>query len=243
MNTHHKYAPLTPAVVLLSGGLDSSTLLAHARDSLAVDPMLALSVDYGQRHARELRSAEQIAKHYRTRHEVLDLTGWGKLLGGSALTDPTVDVPHGHYADDNMRSTVVPNRNATMLAAAAGVAAAIGARVVLTAVHAGDHAVYPDCRPEFIESMSQTAMLGTGGDVFVDAPFVHWTKTDIAEHAGRLSVPIDLTWSCYEGGEQHCGRCGTCVERREALHDAGVDDTTLYEVPLSESLSLLGEDR
>jgi 7-cyano-7-deazaguanine synthase len=215
--------PLTD-VVLLSGGLDSTTLLAANTKTTG----LVLSVDYGQRHSRELEAAFAVAAHYGIEHQVLDLRSWGLLLTGSALTDPTVDVPHGHYADASMAATIVPNRNATMLMAAVGIAVTRGARRVLTAVHAGDHPVYPDCRPAFISAISYAALLATDGKATVAAPFSEITKTDIARLAGELNVPIGLTWSCYEGGDVHCGQCGTCVERIEALHDAGVTDPTMY---------------
>ena len=213
-------------LVLLSGGLDSSTLLAQR--ATAGTAAFALSVNYGQRHRRELLAAASVAAHYGVDHAVLDMTGWGALLTGSALTDPTVAVPHGHYADDSMRATIVPNRNATLLMAACGVAISRGCTHVLTAVHAGDHPVYPDCRPEFIGAAAVAAELGTDRAVTIEAPFVGVSKTDIARRAAELGLPVELTWSCYEGGTVHCGRCGTCVERREALTDAGVTDPTEY---------------
>lgn len=213
-------------LVLLSGGLDSSTLLAQraARGTAAV----ALSVDYGQRHRRELDAAVRVAAYYEVEHHVLDMTGWGRLLTGSALTDPTVDVPHGHYADESMKATIVPNRNATLLMAACGVAISKGCTHVLTAVHAGDHPVYPDCRPEFIDAAARAAELGSGGAVTIEAPFVSISKTDIAVWAAKLRLPVSRTWSCYEGGDLHCGKCGTCVERIEALNEAGIIDPTRY---------------
>lgn len=215
-----------PDLVLLSGGLDSTTLLA---DRVAAGTAkVALSVDYGQRHIREMSAALDIAEHYAIQHEILDLRGWGRLLTGSALTDRSVEVPHGHYADESMKATIVPNRNATLLMAACGVAISFGCDQVLTAVHAGDHPIYPDCRPEFIELASQTVIAATDGHAMIAAPFVHWTKTDIARHADELGVPIQLTWSCYEGNDVHCGECGTCVERIEALQDANVTDPTPY---------------
>lgn len=218
-------------LVLLSGGLDSSTLLA-ARVALAdandAPRPLAVVVDYGQRHAREVGAAYEVGGRYGVIVVTLDLRPWGATLTGSALTDRSVPVPHGHYADASMAATIVPNRNATMLCAAAGIAAARGCEVVLTAVHAGDHPVYPDCRPEFIDAIDRAVQLGTGGLVRIAAPFVNISKTDIARQAGDLGVPIGATWSCYEGGRVHCGRCGTCVERIEALRDAGVPDPTEY---------------
>lgn len=215
-------------LVLLSGGLDSSTLLARShKDGTAA---VALSVNYGQRHRRELDAASQIAAFYGVEHIVLDLTSWGALLSGSALTDPAVSVPHGHYADESMRSTIVPNRNATLLMAAAGVAISRGCTHVLTAVHAGDHPIYPDCRPDFVQAANYAVELGTDGAVAIEAPFATISKTDIATLARDIEVPIHLTWSCYEGGARHCGQCGTCTERREALTEAGVNDFTSYLV-------------
>lgn len=224
---------MTRTVTLLSGGMDSTTALAlAAREST---PVLALSVDYGQRHAKELDAAAAIAQHYGVPHRVLDLTGWGRLLTGSALTDPSVAVPHGHYAAPNMAVTVVPNRNATMLMAAAGIADALDATEVWAAVHAGDHAVYPDCRPEFITAANITLNVSTEGRVTIRAPFVDITKTDIAALGHDLNVPFELTWSCYEGGTVHCGKCGTCTERRSAFIDAGVPDPTIYAASLEET--------
>lgn len=219
---------VTGYVTLLSGGMDSTTLLGQLHDT-GLD-VRAVGFDYGQRHRIELGAAASIAEHYGIRYDVVDLTSLGRLLTGSSLTDPAVPVPHGHYAEPSMRATVVPNRNMIMLACAAGVAVANGLNRVATAVHAGDHFVYPDCRPAFVKAASLTTMLGTDtfGDVEVIAPFVHMSKTDIARRAYDLDVPLHLTWSCYEGGSVHCGRCGTCVERREAFADAGLTDPTNY---------------
>lgn len=215
----------SPSVVLLSGGMDSATALAlEAREG---DVRLAVAVNYGQRHLTEIRSAEALAAFYGVDLEVLDLTGWGRLLKGSSLTDPTVEVPDGHYAAPNMAVTVVPNRNATMLMAAAGVAQAVGASRVVTAVHSGDHHVYPDCRPEFIQAASLASTLGAG--ISISAPFVEISKTEICRIGVEIDVPYGLTWSCYKGGRFHCGTCGTCVERREAFEEAGYPDPTIYE--------------
>lgn len=215
------------SIVLLSGGLDSSTLLALC---VAMgDEVETLSINYGQRHKVELESAKALAAHYGVPHDIVDLTSITKFLGGSALTDD-VTVPDGHYAEETMRITVVPNRNAIMLSVATGVAVARGANRVAAAVHAGDHFIYPDCRPEFVESMRNTMLLGTKsfGDIGFFTPFVNQTKANIAHLAAALRLPIELTWSCYKGGTVHCGACGTCFERREAMELAGVQDPTVY---------------
>lgn len=221
--------PLVVAIV--SGGMDSVTL-AHWLVANDVDVEL-VSVDYGQRHAKELDYAAECADRLHAPWSVIDLSSITKHLTGSALTDPDVDVPEGHYADDTMRATVVPNRNALMLSAAAAVAVAHGAKAVATGVHAGDHAVYPDCRPEFVDAMTQALAVGNEGfcveGFHVMAPFVTIGKHDIARQGHQLGVPFDRTWSCYKGGDLHCGRCGTCVERIEAFHLAGVPDPTEYE--------------
>jgi 7-cyano-7-deazaguanine synthase len=215
-------------LVLLSGGIDSTTAMAYAhhRHSLAA----AISVDYGQRHRRELDAAADVARHYGATWYLLDLTSWGEALPGSALTDRDVPVPHGHYAAPMMRATIVPNRNATFLMAAVGVAIAHGYDRVLTAIHAGDHAIYPDCRPEFIDAMNTAVAIGTETKVQIVAPFSWLTKTAVVAFGDGLDAPYHLTWSCYEGGDVHCGRCGTCTERIEAFRDAGVADPTVYDV-------------
>ncbi len=218
------------AVATVSGGMDSVTLaylLASEGFSLHL-----LSVNYGQRHLKELEYAKLCAKRLGAEFDVVDISSIGRLLKGSALTDD-VPVPHGHYAAPNMAITVVPNRNAIMLSIAYGVAVAEGAELVATGVHAGDHFVYPDCRPEFIEvfgAMQKKAVEGFGDESLrLHALFVEWSKADIVATGTRLSVSYADTWSCYEGGEVHCGECGTCVERRESFQIAGVRDPTVYE--------------
>ncbi len=214
-------------VVLFSGGMDSTALLAGEVNGGA-EPV-ALSVNYGQRHIREVMSAKAICALLGVAHEVIDLSVLGGHLG-SALTWKEREVPDGHYAEETMRQTVVPNRNAIMLMVAGGYASAIGASVVKTAVHAGDHFIYPDCRPEFILSASDTLRLGTEGfgDVVIEAPFVMKSKADIAAFGASVDAPFDLSWSCYKGENVHCGSCGTCFERREAFILAGVTDPTVY---------------
>jgi 7-cyano-7-deazaguanine synthase len=213
-------------LVLLSGGMDSTTAMAEAAAGNTLGA--ALTVNYGQRHARELKAAIEVAGHYGATHYLLDLTSWGSLLAGSALTDNAVNVPHGHYADETMRATIVPNRNATLLMAAAGIALANGFDRVVTAVHAGDHPIYPDCRPAFVHAINAALALGTESDLEVVAPFARMTKTEIATYSRVVNAPLHLSWSCYEGGELHCGQCGTCVERIEAFRDAGIPDPTSY---------------
>ncbi|MDN3056868.1 7-cyano-7-deazaguanine synthase QueC [Streptomyces sp. SRF1] len=217
------------AVLAFSGGMDSTTLAAHYNAQGYA--LLLLSVDYGQRHVRELEAARRIAAHYRAEHHVVDLTSVGAFMPGSALTDGTVDVPEGHYAEASMRATVVPNRNAILVNVAVGIASARAAGVVALGIHAGDHAIYPDCRPAFINALqaSITASLEGFPTPIVEAPFVYLTKTDIARLAADLDAPLGMSWSCYNGGALHCGRCGTCVERREAFTDAGLTDPTEYE--------------
>lgn len=215
-------------VVLLSGGLDSTALASELVDTEGAGAVYALGVNYGQRHARELLSANAVAAHLGIDFGVVDLRAVGSMLSSSLTTD--TPVPHGHYADDNMRATVVPNRNAIMLSVAVGIASSRGHDAVATAVHAGDHPVYPDCRPEFIQALSYAAQVGTEGigNVRVIAPFVNLSKDEVLTTGQAVGAPYALTWSCYEGGELHCGRCGTCVERAEAFHLAGVEDPTDY---------------
>ena len=218
-------------VAILSGGLDSTTL-AYWLQAQGHEVHL-LSFDYGQRHRRELAYAKATAERLRVPWDLVDLGTIRPLLEGSALTDGGVDVPEGHYAEDTMKATVVPNRNMILLAIAAAKAISWGARYVAFGAHAGDRAVYPDCRAVFVDVLDSALWIGNEGfirkDFTILAPFLEWTKTEIAEEAGRLGVPLDLTWSCYVGGALHCGRCGTCCERREAIEEAGLDDLTVYE--------------
>lgn len=217
------------AVLCFSGGMDSTTLAArYASEGYG---LLLLSFDYGQLHRRrELQAAFRIADRLGAEHHVIDLSSVAPLLPGSALTDPSVDVPDGHYAEESMKSTVVPNRNAIMASIALGIASARGAELIGLGVHAGDHAIYPDCRPEFVDALQGLAAVALKGmhTPQIVTPFVHMTKAEIAAHAATVDAPLDLSWSCYKGGEVHCGTCGTCVERREAFADAGREDPTEY---------------
>lgn len=218
-------------VAVVSGGMDSAVLAHHLRAEGW--GLHLLSFDYGQRHAKELDHARKLAASFGTPHAVVDLRSTGALLAGSALTDEAVDVPEGHYTDASMRATVVANRNAIFVQIAVGVAVAEGADAVAVGIHAGDHPIYPDCRPAFVEAAEQLALVANEGfiaDGFrLLAPFLHRTKADIVTLGTELGVPFAETWSCYAGGDRHCGRCGTCVERREAFELAGVPDPTAYE--------------
>lgn len=217
-------------IVICSGGLDSVSL-AH---KVAAEHELTglISFDYGQRHSKEIDYAARCAKRLGAPFDLIDMRHIGAHLSGSALTDD-VDVPDGHYAEETMKVTVVPNRNAIMLAIAFGVAAAKQADAVATAVHGGDHFIYPDCRSDFtkaFEAMQAKALDGYA-NVQLYTPFVHIPKSAIVTEGAKHNTPFADTWSCYKGGEEHCGRCGTCVERREAFHLAGVADPTIYADP------------
>lgn len=220
-------------LVLLSGGMDSSVVLAQALHKK--NKVSAVSFLYGQRHKRELDSAKLLMAYYRKQvpdqvgdHHILDLTGASGAFKGSALTGGG-SVPEGHYEDKSMKQTVVPNRNMTLLSLASGVAIANNLNGVLYGAHAGDHAIYPDCREEFFEAFRTTLKLGNYNAPDLTAPFIKLSKADIAKTGIKLGVPFQLTWSCYKGGDVHCGKCGTCVERKEAFTLIKAEDPTEYQ--------------
>lgn len=209
------------AVVILSGGMDSTTLAYDLVNKKY--EVFALSFDYGQKHRKELVKAMVTATNLGIRHEVIDLSYLSKFLK-SSLTDSTQQVPEGHYADDNMKSTVVPNRNMIMLSIAIGYAITVGADTVAYGAHAGDHAIYPDCRPQFVWEMQKVADICHFTPVKLYAPYLSIHKGEIAILGKMLKVPYENTWTCYVGGEKPCGRCGSCVERAEAFAFAGMED-------------------
>lgn len=212
-------------VLILSGGMDSTTLLYEMKERIA----LAVSFDYGSNHnAREIGYAKLHCCRLGIRHFVIKLDFMRDYFK-SSLLDGADAIPEGNYADENMKSTVVPFRNGIMLAVAAGIAESEGLKYVMMANHGGDHAIYPDCRPEFVRAMSEATKAGTYPGIEVLAPYTNLTKADIARRGKQLGVDYSETWSCYKGGEKHCGKCGTCVERKEALCEAGIDDPTEYE--------------
>lgn len=215
-------------LLVCSGGLDSVSLAYSLASQNALSRLV--SFDYGQRHRKEIQFAHLCAEQLGVPYHVIDMRGVGAVLTGSALTDD-IDVPEGHYEEDSMKSTVVPNRNAILLSIAYGVAAANRDDGVATAVHGGDHFIYPDCRPAFTEAFAKMQHAALDGYANVDlvTPFVNKSKADIVIEGARVNTPFEKTWSCYKGGDKHCGRCGTCVERREAFHLAKIKDPTDYE--------------
>ncbi len=215
-------------VQAISGGMDS-TVLAYMLANM--DELAALiSVDYGQRHRRELGYAQGTAQRLRVPFYLVDLRTLNPLIQGSALTDQSVQVPEGHYSENSMRATVVPNRNMILLSILAAHAVAIDADAIAYAAHKGDAAQYPDCRSEFIDAMEEAICIGNlwSQPIAVLSPFIRTSKAEIAMLGATLHVPWHSTYSCYQGGEVHCGRCGTCVERLEAFYLAGITEPTQY---------------
>lgn len=227
-------------VIVYSGGLDSTVLLYHLRD--AGHDLHALSIDYGQRHRCELDRAAAICAELEIPQPMADLSAIQPLLAGNSLTSPEIEVAEGHYTEESMKTTVVPNRNMIFLAVATGHALSIQAGQIAYAAHSGDHAIYPDCRNEFADAMAAAIELADWEQVKLSRPFVDWSKADIVRRGAELGVPFEKTWSCYKGGEVHCGRCGTCIERREAFDLAKVEDPTTYadDAPSLESLRANG---
>ena len=219
---------MTDYYVLHSGGLDSTVALTLAKTQRDARNVYSVGIDYGQRHITELDAAQAIAKTLNTPRVTIDFTGYGRSVK-SALTDTSIAVPNEDYNAENMADTVVPGRNAVMLAAVAGFATSNSRdhpATIVIAVHGGDHHIYPDCRPEFITAQDRALQLATGANIW--APFSTKTKAEITEIGDILSAPLALTWSCYNGGQIHCGTCATCRERKQAFQAAGVSDPTEY---------------
>lgn len=213
-------------VVLCSGGMDSVTALHWARQEHTVSA--AVSFDYGSKHnPRELPFATEHATKLGVRHEIVPLRFMDRLFASDLLSSGG-SIPEGHYEAANMRQTVVPFRNAIMLSIGAGFAESAGAEGLVIAAHSGDHAIYPDCREDFMRAMGDAMRLGTYAGVQLLRPFIAMNKGGITALGARLGVDFARTWSCYKGGAIHCGKCGTCVERREAFAQAGLPDPTVY---------------
>ncbi|MDP7268128.1 MAG: 7-cyano-7-deazaguanine synthase QueC [Pirellulales bacterium] len=214
-------------VVILSGGMDSTTLLYHMMH--AGHGVKALSVNYGQRHVRELDAAAQICRALEVEHQIADLRAIGPLLGSNSLTSESVDVPHGHYEEESMKMTVVPNRNMLMISVAVAWAVSLKFDAVAYGAHTGDHAIYPDCREAFADALDRAVQLCDWHSVKLLRPFVGMDKGDIARRGHELAVPFETCWTCYEGGEKHCGKCGACQERIEAFAKFNIADRIEYE--------------
>ena len=212
-------------LIVLSGGMDSVTLLYEYQRDIA----LAVSFDYGSKHnARELPFARLHCERLGIEHLVIPLGFIGQYFH-SALLSSGGAIPKGRYDEENMASTVVPFRNGIMLSIAAGLAESRGLDRVYIANHFGDHAIYPDCRSSFIRPMHEAIHEGTGNHVSISAPYTDLTKGEIAAHGKKLGIDYAETWSCYEGDTIQCGTCGTCIERREAMQEAGIIDPTPYK--------------
>ncbi len=213
------------SLLVLSGGMDSTTMLHEYAGRIA----LAVTFNYGSNHnAREIECARYNCGQLGIELVEVAMPFVGELFESSLLSGADA-IPEGDYDDDNMRSTVVPFRNGIMLAVAAGLAESRGLHTLMLANHGGDHAIYPDCRAGFVEAMSRAIAEGTYDHIEIFAPYTGLTKTDIARRGAALGIDYSHTYSCYKGGERHCGRCGTCTERRQAFADSGIADPTLYE--------------
>lgn len=211
-------------IIVLSGGLDSVTLMHEYKDRIA----LAITFDYHSRHAtKEISCAKWQCEKLGIPHLILELEFMDQYMNSSLFANSSEEIPMGSYTENNMKSTVVPFRNGIMLSVAAGIAESKGLKYVLIANHSGDHSIYPDCRPQFIEAMSSAIHNGTYNNAEILAPYTNISKRDIALKGQQLGVDYEHTYSCYNGGDKHCGKCGTCVERREAL--AGFDPTEYAE--------------
>ena len=226
-------------VVLCSGGMDSVTALYWAAREHVVSAVV--SFDYGAKHnPRELPFAAEHAARLGVRHETIAMEFVNRLFASDLLQSGGA-IPEGHYEAENMKQTVVPFRNAIMLSIACGFAESVEAQAVVIAAHGGDHAIYPDCRETFMQAMGEAMKQGTYAGVGLLRPFIALNKAQIAGEGARLGVDFARTWSCYKGGAVHCGKCGTCVERREAFREAGLADPTVYEAtpPLPEKPATL----
>ena len=213
------------SIIILSGGMDSVTLLYDQKDRIA----LAITFDYGSNHnKREVAFAHKHCEALGIEHLLIPLDFMGRYFKSSLLEGADA-IPEGDYDEANMKSTVVPFRNGIMLSVAVGLAESRDLQYVMMANHAGDHTIYPDCRPEFVEAFSRAAETGTFPGIQLLSPYTHLSKGQIAMRGRELGIDYRETWSCYKGGAVHCGRCGTCIERREALAEAGIDDATDYE--------------
>lgn len=215
------------AVVVYSGGMDSYTVL-HAALAAGKD-VYALSFNYGQRHSKELDVAAKVCQKFNIPHKVVDISAINSLMAGSSLTDD-IEIPEGHYAEDSMKNTVVPNRNMVLLSMAIAYAVSLEAPEVYYGAHAGDHHIYPDCRPEFVHAMNAVSQIANYEPVEIVTPFLSSSKGEILAAGLAMNLNYGDTWTCYNGREKACGKCGACNERMEAFNEQGVTDPLSYEV-------------
>ena len=213
-------------VIIYSGGMDSYTVLHLAKHQGF--EVHAVSFNYGQRHSKELLYAQNVTRKYNIEHKIVDITNINQLIGGSSLTSD-IEVPEGHYAQASMKQTVVPNRNMILLSLAVGYAVSIEASVVYFGAHSGDHAIYPDCRTEFVTAMNEVCKIANYDAIEVRAPFLHNNKIDILAQGLALGLDYSETWTCYNGREKACGKCGACQERLEAFALNNQTDPLEYE--------------
>lgn len=214
-------------VVIYSGGMDSFTVLHRAINEDY--EVYALSFNYGQRHDKELVYAAKVCEELGVNHLITDITQINQLLQGSSLTSDDIEVAEGHYTAENMKSTIVPNRNMILLSLAVGYAVSIEAEKVFYGAHGGDHTIYPDCRPEFVMAMNDVTKIANFEPVEIVSPFLNDDKIKILNYGLALGLDYGKTWTCYNGREKACGKCGSCVERLEAFEANGVADPLLYE--------------
>ena len=213
-------------VVIYSGGMDSFTVLNKAlRQGHEV---YALSFNYGQRHVKELEVAKSVCDDLGVNHKIVDISAINELIGGSSLTDD-IDVPEGHYEEESMKSTIVPNRNMILLSLAVGYAVSLKASKVFYGAHSGDHAIYPDCRPEFVRKMDDVCRIANYDEVEIVCPYLDKSKIDILTDGLQMGLDYSHTWTCYNGREQACGKCGACQERLEAFALNNASDPLPYE--------------
>lgn len=217
---------MAKVVVIYSGGMDSFTVLNHAIH--AGHDVYALSFNYGQRHVRELDAAAKICDSLKLSHKIVDITAMNSLMAGSSLTSD-IDIPEGHYQAESMQSTVVPNRNMILLSLAIGYAVSIDAEAVYYGAHSGDHAIYPDCRPEFVEKMNAVSLIANYQPVRIEVPFLHNNKAEILAAGLAMGLDYSQTWTCYNGRDKACGKCGACIERLEAFAANQQTDPLPYE--------------
>ncbi|KAA0017856.1 7-cyano-7-deazaguanine synthase QueC [Salinicola corii] len=229
MTPSTSHTPSKPAVVIYSGGMDSYTVLHRAiREGYEVH---ALSFHYGQRHARELDVARRVCEDLRVSHRIVDIRAIHQLIGNSALTDSDRSMPKADYAEDNLADTVVPNRNMILLSLAIGYAVNIEASVCFYGAHGGDHVLYPDCRPAFVDRMNDVAAIANFEAVSIEAPYLYSDKAKILSDGIEMGLDYALTWTCYLGGETACGECGSCRERLDAFARVGMEDPIPYALP------------